>query len=133
MTIAWRKWLFVVAALYDGILGLTFFLFWSWPYRLFEVTPPNHPGYVQFPALLLVVFAAMFYRISRDPVAHRDLIAYGIGLKVAYISLVFGYQLTTGVPAMWIPWAWIDLVFLVLFAAARTAPSPDQNRKPIAP
>jgi hypothetical protein len=24
-------------------------------------------------------------------------------------------MLTTGVPAMWIPWAWADLVFLILF------------------
>jgi hypothetical protein len=23
--------------------------------------------------------------------------------------------MTTGVPSMWMPWAWVDLVFLVLF------------------
>lgn len=114
----WRKWLFYVAALYDGILGLVFVFLWRWPFQLFEVTPPNHGGYVQFPSLLLVVFAFMFLRIARDPDGNRELIVYGIGLKSSYSGLVFWYQLTSGVPAMWIPWAWIDLAFLVLFIAA---------------
>jgi hypothetical protein len=32
--------------------------------------------------------------------------------------VVFWYEITTGVPDMWIPWAWADLVFLVLFMGA---------------
>lgn len=116
---SWRKWLFYVAAIYDGVLGLTFVLFWPAVFRLFDVTPPNHGGYVQFPALLLIVFAFLFLRIARDPDANRGLIGYGIGLKAAYSGLVFGYQIMTGVPPMWIPWAWLDLAFLVLFVLAR--------------
>lgn len=119
MTGNWRKWLFYGAAVYDGVLGLAFLFFWPFVFRLFDVTPPNHPGYVQFPALLLIVFGFLFLHIARDPEAHRDLIVYGIGLKSAYSGLVFWYQLTGGVPAMWIPWAWIDLVFLVLFLVTR--------------
>lgn len=116
---AWRKWLFYVAAVYDGLLGVVFLFFWPLVFRLFEVTPPNHGGYVQFPALLLIIFASLFLRIARNPEAHRDLIVYGIGLKAAYSGLVFWYQISADVPAMWIPWAWIDLVFLVLFLVAR--------------
>ena len=119
---AWRNWLFGIAALYDGVLGVTFFFFWPWVFRLFDVIPPNHGGYVQFPACLLILFGLMFLRIARDPVANRDLIPYGMGLKAAYSGLVFWYQLTAGVPAMWIPWAWLDLVFLVLFVVAWRQP-----------
>jgi len=36
-------------------------------------------------------------------------------LKLGYCGLVFYYMLTTGVPGMWVPWAWADLAFLVLF------------------
>lgn len=115
----WRKWLFYVAAVYDGVLGAAFFLFWPWVFHLFGVTPPNHAGYVQFPGLLLVIFGFIFLRIARDPDGNRDLIAYGIALKVAYSGLVFWYQVTEGVPGMWIPWAWIDVAFLILFAVAR--------------
>ena len=84
----------------------------------YGVEPPNHPGYVQFPAALLVVFALLFFRIAFDPVRHRGLIPFGCGLKVAYCGVVFWHEFTTGVPAMWLPWAWFDLVFLVVFAIA---------------
>jgi len=57
----------------------------------------------------------MFFRIAMDPVGNRDLILYGCGLKVSYCSMVFYYMGTTGVPAMWVPWAYADLVFLALF------------------
>lgn len=115
----WRRWLFYVAAVYDGILGIVFLLAWPWIFRLFDVTPPNHGGYVQFPAFLLMIFGAIFLRIARDPDGNRDLIVYGMGLKAAYSGLVFWYQMTTGVPFMWVPWAWVDLIFLALFALAR--------------
>lgn len=114
----WIKPFFIVAGLYDGILGVAFLFFATTIFQSFGVTPPNHIGYVQFPALLLMIFAAMFFRIASDPVRNRDLILYGVGLKIAYSGSVFWHQLTGGVPFMWIPWAWADLVFLVLFLAA---------------
>lgn len=110
-----HKPLFLIAALYDGVLGIAFMIAPSQIFAMYSVEPPNHMAYVQFPALLLILFAVMFYRIAMDPVRNRDLILYGCGLKVAYCSMAFGYELTSGVPAMWIPWAWADLVFLVLF------------------
>ena len=60
------KTLFGIAAIYDGVLGIAFTF---WPGQLFEafqVTPPNHLGYVQFSALLLVMFAWLFLTIARD-------------------------------------------------------------------
>ena len=109
------KTLFIIAALYDGILGIAFILFATKIFTFFAVEPPNHMAYVQFPALLLLIFAAMFYRISTDPMKYRELILYGCGLKISYCILAFGYQISTDIPFMWIPWAWMDVVFLVLF------------------
>jgi len=129
MTGDWRKTLFYIAALYDGVLGLAFVFLWRWLFDFFDVTPVNHGGYVQFPGLLLIIFGFIFLRIARDPDANRDLIAYGIGLKVSYSGLVFWYQTTTGVPAMWIPFAWLDLLFLVLFVVARQS-APRAGERP---
>ena len=122
MTGDWRKPLFYVSALYDGVLGLAFVLFWPRVFESFGVTPPNHGAYVQFPALLLVLFGFLFLRIARDPNANRELIAYGIGLKLSYCGLVFWYQATAGVPSMWVPFAWLDLVFLALYIVAWRRP-----------
>ena len=116
--------LFWIAALYDGVLGLVFLFAPGLPFRLFEPTPPNHVGYVQFPAALLITFGVMFAAIARDPVGNRNLILYGILLKISYCGVVFFHWFSTGVPWMWQPFAILDLLFLVLFALAwsRTAP-----------
>lgn len=114
----WIKPFFIISGLYDGVLGLAFLFAWAAVYQHFGVTPPNHPAYVQFPALLLLIFAAMFFRIAREPVANRDLILYGVALKVAYSGTAFWYYVTEKIPAMWLPFAWCDLGFLVLFFIA---------------
>src|SRR5262249_23220925 len=115
----WRKPLFVVAALYDGIIGLLFLFFWPQLYDRFHITPPNHGGYVQFSALLLVIFGWMFLRIAKDPEGNRGLIDFGIALKVSYSGLVFWYQLSSGVPAMWGGFAGFEWISLPLSTAAR--------------
>ena len=110
--------LFLVAAAYDGILGIAFLLLPGNLFEWFNVTPPNHPGYIEFPAMLLVVFAMMFGAIARNPVANRNLIPFGMLLKVSYCTVVIGYWLRGGIPNMWKPWAVADLVFLALFYAS---------------
>jgi len=131
MIAKWIKPFFVIAGLYDGLLGIAFLFFSGAIFQGFGVEPPNHPAYVQFPALLLLIFAAIFFRIARDPVGNRDLIFYGVALKVAYSGTAFWYQLAGGIPFMWVPWAWADLAFLVLFLVAwkslgRASPASNQ-------
>jgi len=118
MNAKWVKPLFFVAAIYDGFLGLAFLIVPAQIFAMYGVTPPNHMAYIQFPALLLLLFAAMFFRIALDPAARRELILYGCGLKISYCMVAFLYAITTGIPSMWMPWAWADLVFLALFLVA---------------
>jgi len=84
------------------------------------VTPPNHPGYVQFPPppdSFCLDVPGHRQESSQEP----DLIPYGILLKISYCSVVLFHWLTTGVPGMWKPFCIFDLVFLVLFIWAYTA------------
>ena len=53
----WIKSLFVAAGLYDSILGILFLMAPIGLFKAASVTLPNHIGYVQFPAMLLIVFA----------------------------------------------------------------------------
>ena len=113
---AWIKPLFLLAALYDGLLGLVFLITPTEIFAMYGVEPPDHLAFVQVSAFLLIIFAVMFWRVAMDPIGNRELILYGCALKSSYCLLVLVYWLTTGISSMWIPWAWADLVFLVLFA-----------------
>jgi len=110
--------LLLSAAAYDGLLGAAFLFAGSRVFDACGVTPPNHPGYIQFPAALLIVFAAMFGVLARDPVRHRILIPFGMLLKASYVGVVLFHWLGAGLPALWKPFCIADLAFLVLFAWA---------------
>lgn len=107
--------LFGAAAAYDGILGVAFLVFPLALYQHFNVPPPNHWGYVGFAAALLIVFALMFLNVARNPRANRNLIPYGILLKVSYCAVVFGNWFAQGIPDMWKPLACADAAFAILF------------------
>lgn len=109
---------FLAAAVYEGVLGVIFTFMPLTAFARFGVTPPNHPGYVQFPALLLIIFTLMFLAVARNPGEYRCLIPYGILLKAAYSGLVFFYWFTTGVPGLWKPFAVIDFFCIPPFAWA---------------
>ena len=110
--------LFCVAAVYDGLLGLVGLFGTEWFFQTVGVTLPNHLGYVQFPAALLVVFALMFIAVARNPAKYRELIPYGMLLKVSYSGVVIYHWLTAGLPWVWKPFAVADVAFLLLFAWA---------------
>jgi hypothetical protein len=110
--------LFAIGAVYDGLLGLAFLVAPAALFRHFGVTPPNHFGYVQFPAAILMIFALMFAAVAREPVRNRNLIPFGMLLKVSYCGVVFSYWFSTGLPDIWKPFAVADLAFLILFGWA---------------
>jgi hypothetical protein len=94
------KAVFSLSAIYDFILGMAF-LVAPWPiFYHFQVARPNHPGYIQFSALLLMVFALMFFQIASDPRANANLMPYGILLKASYSLLVFWYWIFASIPGM---------------------------------
>jgi hypothetical protein len=110
--------LFSIAAIYDGLLGIAF-LFAAGPlFNLVGLTPPNHYGYVQFPAALLIVFACMFIAVAKNPAGNRNLIPYGILLKLSYCGVVLFYWLTSGLPDIWKPFCIADFFFLAAFVWA---------------
>lgn len=118
MRMSWIRILFWLAGIYDALLGGAFLFFGEDIFRMTRVTPPNHIGYIQFPSLLLIIFGIMFFRIAMDPVKNREMILYGVALKVSYSGVAFWHNLHGGIPAMWLPWAWADIAFLIFFLIA---------------
>ncbi len=60
----------------------------------------------------------MFIAIARNPVANREMIVYGILMKLSYSGLVFWYWFSTDIPGLWKPFAVIDLVMAVCSAGS---------------
>ncbi|HWG20402.1 MAG TPA: hypothetical protein VG225_07705 [Terracidiphilus sp.] len=114
----WIKALLAICGLYDTVIAAGFLFAPSALFRIGGVIPPNHLGYVQFPALLLIIFAIMFFRAAANPVGSREIIVYGMALKVSYFGLVFWYMLHGGIPALWVPFAYADVIFFLLLYLA---------------
>ncbi len=115
MTLPAVRLLFVIAGFYDFVIGLAFLFLGS---RLFDasgVPQPAHWAYIQFGALMLMVFGIMFCAVAYHPVANRNLIPYGILLKFSYTGLCAYYWITTDCPMLFKPFAVIDAIMLVLF------------------
>lgn len=120
MPLAMQKLLFLVAGLYDLLIGLVFLFFGAALLDWAGIPQPNHMGYLQFAALQLLIFGAMFLAVSRDPVGNRNLIPYGMLLKVCYVGLTSFYWVQGECPRLFQPFAVIDAVMLVLFWLAYT-------------
>ena len=113
--------LFAIAAIYDFAIGITFLT--NGP-QLFESTgvpQPNHWAYIYFGSLLLMIFGLMFAAVALNPRGNRNLIPYGILLKISYASLVGYYWAIGPVPWLFKPFFFIDLVMLFLFVLAYIA------------
>jgi len=107
--------LFVAAGVYDFVIGLAFLFFGPQIFVASNVPPPNHWGYIQFAALLLMVFGLMFFAVARDPARNRNLIPFGMLLKLSYVGIVAYYWVSTGCPTLFKPFAVIDAAMFLLF------------------
>ena len=115
------KFLFIIAALYDFILGVIFLIGFRQIYNYFNLALPNHVGYVQFGAALVTIFGIGFWFVAQDPQRNRDIIKMGILLKLSYSGVVFYHAALGNLPGIWLPFAWFDVIFLALFVRALKA------------
>jgi hypothetical protein len=130
MTANWIKPLFIVAALYDLLLGIAALFFFKPLYNWFDITLPNHDGYVQWGAAVVVIFGIGFWLVAQAPARNRDIIKMGILFKVAYTATVLGHFFLGSVPIVWVPFAWLDVVFCVLFIVALRSLSASPSSQP---
>jgi hypothetical protein len=121
MIARWVRPLFVLAALYDIVLGLVYFFAFQPIYGHFMIPLPNHNAYVELPAALIVVFGLGFAMVALDPERNRDIIRLGILMKLAFSLIVLSYAFRDAIPSMWVPLAWIDLGFAIAFIVADRA------------
>lgn len=121
MSIKGIKTVFLIAGVYDIILGIVFALFFKPIYNMFGAELPNHAGYIQLAASYIFVFGIGFYLVYKDPVRNQAIITLGILMKFLFVVIVLGHLLLDTIPAFYIPFALLDIVFLLLFLYTQTA------------
>lgn len=117
----WIRGAYWLGAAYNVVIGLAVIVLGNSLFERFEVPPPNHPGYYEYPAIMLLIFGVLFAQIACDPVRNRWMMIYGIALKAASSGLILYHYFVDGVPGFLIPFAFADVGFLVLFCSAYVA------------
>ena len=118
MSIFYIRLLFAIVGVYDFVIGLAFLGFGPALFEATGVPAPNHWGYIQFASLMLVTFGAMFFAVAASPVANRNLIPFGMLLKLSYVGIVAYYWMATDLPFLFKPFAVVDALMFVLFVVA---------------
>ena len=109
------KWIFLIAALYDFILGALFFLFYKPLYGYFNITLPTYPMYLQMAAAFVIAMGVGYYYIYRNMFRNIDLVKLGVVYKAAYSGLTTYFYFFEVANVVFLWFAIIDLIFLVLF------------------
>ena len=103
------KALFLIAAIYDFILGIVFIFFYESAFKLMGISEalPEFGGYLSLIGAFLFVIGVAYYLIYRgDLKLNRDLIMVGALYKLSYCLVSFVYFAIGQIP---------HIIFLGLF------------------
>lgn len=112
------KILFIFVGIVEFVLGPLFIFFPGLVFELSKITPIARMEYIQFPALLIMVFGLMMFSVARNPVKNVNLIPYICLFKVSFISVVFYNWFTRGLSQLWIGFSFFDIAYLIGFLLA---------------
>ena len=112
------KKLYLIAALYDLILGFGFLLFYKIIYKVLGMNLPENPAYLSLCAIMIGIYGILLFMIYKNPENNRIAIVYAILVKFAFVAVVLYYWLIIGPGYVDVPFriiAGIDLIFAFLF------------------
>ena len=108
--------LFLIAALYDFILGFVFFTFLGFFFEeIFNITYPLYPAFFQAAAAFVFVMGVGFYFVYRNMYRNIDIVKVGICFKLVYTGLAFYHVFFKGMPWIFSVFGFLDIIFIVFF------------------
>lgn len=108
--------LFLIAALYDFIIGFIFFAFLRFFFEdLFRIPYPLYPAFFQAAAAFVFVMGVGFYFVYRNMYRNIDIVKVGITFKLFYTGLAFYHVFVKGMPWIFSVFGFLDLIFIVFF------------------
>lgn len=111
----WRTF-FLVAALYDIVLGVAFFLLYGPLFSALGIELPNNTSYIHLTAAFVFVQGLGYWFVYQEPASNRGIVKLGIVYKAVFAGLGF-YYLAIGqlLHPVFLVFAIADLAFLVGF------------------
>jgi len=109
------KGLFLIASIYDFILGFLFFFFYGVIFNYFNIPIPDYPMYLQMAAAFVIAMGVGYYFIYRNMYRNIDLVKLGIVYKIVYSGLTSYFYLINLAHVVFFYFAAIDFIFLVMF------------------
>ena len=108
--------LFLVAALYDFVLGFFFFAFWRLIFdHILNIPYPNYVAFYQAAAAFVFNMGIGFFFVYRNMYRNIDLVRVGIAFKLFYTGVAFYYVFVEKFPWIFSLFGFLDLVFVVFF------------------
>jgi len=112
---AWKT-LFLVAALYDVVLGIGFFFLYPPIFALLNIQEPNNTSYIHLTAAFVFVQGVGYWLVYQDPLANLGIVKLGIIYKAAYTMVALYYLVLGQLLSAIFAWLAIaDVLFLIFF------------------
>jgi hypothetical protein len=109
------KKFFLIAAIYDFILGALFLLFYKPIFSFFNIIAPVPAMYLQMSAAFVIAMGFGYYLVYKNLHKNTDLVKLGISYKAVYSALVFYFYFAGTAHWIFFLFAVFDLIFLTLF------------------
>lgn len=109
------KTIFLIAAIYDFILGIAFFAFYKQIFTYFNIPIPSSPIYLQMAAAFVIAMGIGYCFIYKNLYRNIDLVKLGIVYKTVYSGLVGYFYFANLAHIIFLCFAIFDIIFLVLF------------------
>jgi hypothetical protein len=111
---AWKIF-FLIASIYDLILGIVFFFFYTMVYNYFDVTLPVYPMYLQMAAAFVIAMGVGYYFVYKNLYRNIDLVKLGVVYKLTYsgVAIYFYFANLANILFLW--FAMIDIIFMIFF------------------
>src|SRR3989344_1977290 len=112
----WARIFFLIAAIYDFVLGILFLFFYAQIFNYFGIDLPQFPEYLQVSAVFVATLGIGYFLIYKNIDRNRDLWKLGILYKIVYIVFVsYYYFITQTANIVFFTFAVIDALFLIPF------------------
>ncbi|HJP70995.1 MAG TPA: hypothetical protein VJ975_04690 [Candidatus Limnocylindria bacterium] len=111
----WRTF-FLVAAVYDIVLGVAFFLLYGPLFSALGIELPNNTSYIHLTAAFVFTQGLGYWFVYQDPPANLGIVKLGIVYKAIFSGLAF-YYLAIGqlLHPVFVVFGVVDLLFLIGF------------------